>query len=67
MLQKATNAKQANEEAKELELIKLAVASAKLAGEGTITNDNLNNELRINFDDNSITVGNTSDGGWKYK
>ena len=65
MLQKATNAKQANEEAKELELIKLAVASAKLAGEGTITKENLESELKINFNDNIITISEIEDG-WSY-
>ena len=49
LLQKATTAKEANEEAKELELIKLAVGAAKITGKGTITFQNLNEELKANF------------------
>lgn len=45
MLQKASSAKQANEEAKELELIKLAVSTAQVEGEGNITTKNLKDEL----------------------
>ena len=54
LLQKATTAKEENEKAKELELIKLAVASAKLAGEGKLTTTNLKSELKINLNDNEI-------------
>ena len=54
LLQKAQTAKGENEEAKELELIKLAVASAKLAGEGKLNTTNLKNELEINLNDNNI-------------
>ena len=63
LLQKATIAKEENEKAKELELIKLAVASAKLAGEGTITKDNLESELKSNFDVDIINLDEKS-GGW---
>lgn len=49
LLQKATTAKEANEESKELELIKLAVSSAQVAGQGNITTDNLNSELQNIF------------------
>ena len=66
MLQKTTTAKEENEKAKELELIKLAVGAAKIAGEGTITKDTLNSELRNNFNDNGITVEEIQDG-WSYK
>ena len=65
LLQKATVAKEENEKAKELELIELAVGVAKIAGEGTITKDNLENELKINFNDNTITIGEIEDG-WSY-
>jgi len=65
LLQKATTAKQENEKAKELELIKLAVSAAQVAGEGNITKDNLENELKINFNDNTITIGEIEDG-WSY-
>ena len=57
LLQKTATAKQENEKAKELELIKLAVSAAKIAGDGTITVDNLNNELQNNFkDDNEVSI-----------
>lgn len=49
LLQNATTAKKENEEAKELELIKLAVSAAKLDGQGSITKDNLESELKSNF------------------
>ena len=65
LLQKATTAKQENEEAKELELIKLAVSSAQVAGEGTLTTDNLNNELKSNFGDNKLVTELSE--GWIYK
>ena len=65
LLQKATTAKAENEQAKELELIKLAVSAAQVSGEGTITKDNLENELKINFNDNTITIGEIEDG-WSY-
>lgn len=49
LLQKATTAKQDNEDSKELELIKLSVSAAQVAGKGTITTENLNNELKSNL------------------
>ena len=58
LLQKATTAKEENEQAKELELIKLAVGAAKIAGEGTITKDILNSELRNSFNDNKSVFEN---------
>lgn len=66
LLQKATTAKQENEDAKELELIKLAVAAAQVTGNGTITTENLNNELRDNFSDNGIKTDEIQDG-WSFK
>ena len=60
LLQKATTAKEENEQARELELIKLAVASAKLAGEGTITKENLESELNSNFGDNKEVFENNT-------
>lgn len=65
LLQKSTNAKQTNEEAKELELIKLAVSAAKIEGEGTLITDNLNDELQKNFDDDKEAV--VKNGGWIYQ
>ena len=66
LLQKATTAKQENEDSKELELIKLAVSAAQVAGEGKLTKNNIENELRANFDDENITVTQLT-SGWKYK
>ena len=66
LLQKATTAKEENEQAKELELLKLAVSAAQVAGEGTITKDGLESELRADFNDNTITVGEIKDG-WIFK
>ena len=66
LLQKATTAKQENEQAKELELIKLAVSAAQVAGEGTITTENLNNELQANLNDTNTTATEIK-GGWSYK
>ena len=60
LLQKAQTAKEENEKAKELELIKLAVASAKLAGKGTITKDNLESELKSNFGANKEVLENNT-------
>ena len=45
MLQKAQTAKEEQNEAKELEIIKLAVSSAQVAGKGILTRDNLYTEL----------------------
>ena len=56
LLIKVATAKQANEEATELELIKLAVTAAQTAGEGKLTEENLNNELKANFDDDNATA-----------
>ena len=66
LLKKAEIAKQENEEAKELELMKLAVSSAQAAGEGTLTTENLSNELKANLNDNNITIKEEANG-WVYK
>ena len=66
LLTKAETAVQSNKDSQELEKIKLAVAAAKLAGQGSITTDNLNGEIRENFSDNSINVDEKS-GGWFFK
>ena len=49
----------------ELEKIQLAVSAAQLAGNGTITTENLNNELKHNFNNNSEVT--ESSLGWSYK
>lgn len=54
LLPKATTAKEKQDDAKELELIKLAVSAAQVAGEGKLNTTNLKNELKINLNDNDI-------------
>lgn len=56
LLQKATTAKQDNEDSKELELIKLSVSAAQVAGKGTITTENLNNELKSNLNSETDVI-----------
>lgn len=65
LLQKSKSLKQEIEEAKELELIKLAVSAAQLTGQGTITTDNLNNELKSNLKNN--VEANEISVGWFYQ
>lgn len=65
LLTKAETAVQSNKDSQELEKIKLAVAAAQLVGEGTIFKDNLEYELRNNFNDNSIIVKEKTDG-WTF-
>ena len=65
LLQKATTAKQDNEDSKELELIKLSVSAAQVAGKGTITTENLNNELKSNLNSETDVV--ESSDYWYYK
>ena len=55
LLTKSEKAVQSNKDSQEEEKVKLAVTAAQLAGNGNITTDNLNNELRANFDDNNIS------------
>ena len=64
LLQKTTTAKQENEDAKELELIKLSVSAAQVAGEGTIKTKNLNNELKANLNSETDVV--ESSDYWYY-
>ena len=47
------------------EKIKLAVGAAQIAGKGTITTENLQNELRVNFKDNGIIIEKIEDR-WYY-
>lgn len=51
--------KKSNEEylnSKEIELIQLAIASAQIEGNGIISTENLNKELKINLSNNNIIV-----------
>lgn len=72
LLQKATIAKQENEKAREDELIRLAVLAAKTKaeaeGKGTITEDDLKDQLEsaLGKDFNEVDVNSTS-YGWSYK
>lgn len=54
LIGRTISAKEANEEAEELELIKLAVSAAQIVGKGELKEENLKYELGINFDDNDI-------------
>ena len=65
LLQKATTAKQDNEDSKELELIKLSVSAAQVAGKGPITTENINNELKSNLNSETDVV--ESSDYWYYK
>lgn len=65
LLQKASTAKQENEESKELELIKIAVSAAQVAGNGTITAENLNKELQANFGNEEKVI--ETPAYWYYK
>ena len=65
LLQKATTAKQENEKAKELELIKLAVSAAQVAGEGNINEKVLNDELIANL--GGTETANKVGENWYYK
>ena len=56
MLIKTETAVQSNNDSQEEEKIKLAVAAAQLAGNGTITADNLNRELQANFNNEKIVI-----------
>ena len=66
LLTKTETAVQSNKDSQEEEKVKLAVSAAQLAGNGTISTDNLNSELRSNFDDNNISVEEKSEG-WLFK
>lgn len=65
ILNRTESAKKENEEAKELELIRLAATAARVKGEGTIITENLNNELSTNFNDE--TIAKESGNNWYYK
>ena len=54
LLQKVQTAKEANDDAKELELIKLAVSAAQATENGILTEKNLNEELKNNFNNEEI-------------
>lgn len=66
LLQKAQTANETNEEAKEIELIKLAVSAAQVTGQGTLTTLNLNDELKLNFNVDKLDLEEKS-GGWLLK
>ena len=67
LLQKVSSAKQENKEAKELELIKLAVSAAQVDGEGTITINNINQELQNIFNNKETVIGNENSNYYFYK
>ena len=65
LLKKTGVAKEQNEEATNEEKIKLAVSAAQVVGQGTITTENLNNELIANFKDKE--TANKILDKWYYK
>ena len=65
LLTKAEKTVQSNKDSQEEEKVKLAVSAAQLAGNGTITTENLNKELSTNLNVDSITLDEMQDG-WKY-
>ena len=65
LLTKTETAVQSNKDSQEEEKVKLAVAAAQMAGEGTIITDNLNNELQKNFNDDNVVESISI--GWIYK
>ena len=56
MIQKTQTAKESNDKVDELELIELAILSVQGRDRGNITKDNLENALKMKFNDNTITV-----------
>ena len=66
ILTQAQNSKLETERSEKLEKIELAVAAAQLDGKGKIDKDNLNQELRKNFQNDSIEVNENPNIGWTY-
>lgn len=65
IIKSTTKAKEESEYAVEKELVATATMAAQIEGEGTITTDNLNNELQKNF--NNDNVAEEVPVGWIYK
>ncbi len=65
ILEKAQNGVDKYSEEEELEQIKLAVASAKLAENGFLDTKNLNSELRDKFGEGKEAIENSN--GWSFK
>ena len=65
MIGRAISAKEVNENAEEKELVELAVSTAQIDGQGTITTDNLNNALKETFNNNKDASKNEE--GWDYQ
>ena len=66
LLTKTEIAVQSNKDSQEEEKVKLAVAAAQLDGNGTISTQNLGNELKANFDIDSVDLNEKSEG-WLFK
>ena len=66
LLTKTETAVQSNKDSQEEEKVKLAVVAAQLDGNGTISTQNLGNELKANFDIDSVDL-NEKSGGWLFK
>ena len=65
ILIKANEAKESTEVEKEKELIELAVVAAKTKNQGELTTENLDNELKINMNNEEKVIESTL--GWRYK
>lgn len=65
ILTKANEAKESTEVEKEKELIELAVVAAKTKNQGELTTENLDNELKINMNNEEKVIESTL--GWRYK
>ena len=66
LLTKAETAVQSNKDSQEEEKIKLAVVATQLSENGTISTQNLRNELKTNFDIDNVDLDEKS-GGWLLK
>lgn len=65
ILTQASNAKEETEQTNEKELIELAVMAAKSDGQGVLTTDNLNREMKRNFNNDKMVRENGS--SWIYE
>ena len=65
LIGRTISAREVNENAEEKELVELAVSSAQIDGEGTITTDKLNNALNETF--HNDTEASENEEGWDYQ
>ena len=65
LIGRTISAREVNENAEEKELVELAVSTAQIDGEGTITTDKLNNALNETF--HNDTEASENEEGWDYQ